>query len=104
MHIADSSLLYLHGRLDMLEPQICEKRGPKTYVEKIFECKTNMIPILMHQMRISTTKVSSVVLRPKKVGNPGKKICENCTRAPKKSYCASGERCSPWASCTRTTL
>jgi hypothetical protein len=26
-----------------------------------------MIPILMHQMRISTNQVSSVVLRPKKV-------------------------------------
>jgi hypothetical protein len=29
--------------------------------------KTNTIPILMHQMRISTNKVSSVVLRPKKL-------------------------------------
>jgi hypothetical protein len=28
-------------------------------------CKTNTIPILMHQMRISTNQVSSVVLRPK---------------------------------------
>jgi hypothetical protein len=30
-------------------------------------CKTNTIPILMHQMRISTTKVYSVVLRPIKL-------------------------------------
>jgi hypothetical protein len=29
--------------------------------------KTNTIPILMHQMRISTNQVSSVVLRPKKL-------------------------------------
>jgi hypothetical protein len=32
----------------------------------IVEYKTNTIPILMHQMRISTNQVSSVVLRPKK--------------------------------------
>jgi hypothetical protein len=31
------------------------------------ECKINTIPILMHQMRISTNQVSSVVLRPKKL-------------------------------------
>jgi hypothetical protein len=30
-------------------------------------CKTNTIPILMHQMRISTNQASSVVLRPKKL-------------------------------------
>jgi hypothetical protein len=30
-------------------------------------CKTNTIPILMHQMRFSTNQVSSVVLRPKKL-------------------------------------
>jgi hypothetical protein len=34
------------------------------------ECKTNMIPILMHQMGISTNQVSSVVLRPKKLEIP----------------------------------
>jgi hypothetical protein len=27
-------------------------------------CKTNTLPILMHQMRISTTQVSSVMLGP----------------------------------------
>jgi hypothetical protein len=31
------------------------------------ECKTNTLPILMHQMRISTTQVSSVMLRSKKL-------------------------------------
>jgi hypothetical protein len=31
------------------------------------KCKTNMIPISMHQMRISTYQVLSVVLRPKKL-------------------------------------
>ena len=31
------------------------------------KCKTNTLPILMHQMRISTNQVSSVVLRPKKL-------------------------------------
>jgi hypothetical protein len=40
-------------------------------------CKTNTILILMHQIRISTTQVSSVILR-SKVGNP-----ENCERANK---------------------
>jgi hypothetical protein len=34
---------------------------------QVFKCKTNTIPILMHQMRISTNQVSSVVLRPKKL-------------------------------------
>jgi hypothetical protein len=29
--------------------------------------KTNMLPILMHQMRISTIQVSSVMLRSKKL-------------------------------------
>jgi hypothetical protein len=31
------------------------------------KCKTNTIPILMHQMRISTNQVSSVMLRSKKL-------------------------------------
>ena len=31
------------------------------------KCKVNTIPILMHQMRISTNEVSSVVLGPKKL-------------------------------------
>jgi hypothetical protein len=31
------------------------------------KCKTNTIPILMHQMHISTNQVSSVVPRPKKL-------------------------------------
>jgi hypothetical protein len=35
-------------------------------ITQLNECKANTLPILMHQMRISTTKVSSVVLRPKK--------------------------------------
>jgi hypothetical protein len=46
-------------------------------------CQANTIPILMHQMRISTTYTQA-----KKVGNPGEK-CENCIRAGKKTkYCA----------------
>jgi hypothetical protein len=36
----------------------------------------------MHQMRISTAKVSSVVLRPKKL-EIRKKNCENCMRRKK---------------------
>jgi hypothetical protein len=31
------------------------------------KCKTNTIPILMHQMHISTNQVSSVILRQKKL-------------------------------------
>jgi hypothetical protein len=50
------------------------------------KCKTNTIPILMHHMHISTYKVSSVVLRPKKNGNP--KNCEKCKRAEKTKYTA----------------
>jgi hypothetical protein len=38
-----------------------------THVVKLLKCKTNTIPILMHQMRISTNQVSSVVLWPKKL-------------------------------------
>jgi hypothetical protein len=37
------------------------------FFSRTLQCKTNTIPILMHQMRISTTKVSSVILRPKKL-------------------------------------
>ena len=50
----------------------------------VLKCKTNMIPILMHQMRILTNQVSSVVLRPK-VGNP--KNCNKCEGAEKTIYC-----------------
>jgi hypothetical protein len=39
-------------------------------------CKTNTLTILMHQMHIPTTHVSSVMLRSKKVEIRGKK-CEN---------------------------
>jgi hypothetical protein len=42
----------------------------------MYTCKTNTFTILMHQMRISTIQVSSVMLRSKKVGKPEKK-CEN---------------------------
>jgi hypothetical protein len=49
--------------------------------------KTNTIPIFMHRMRISTTEVSSVVLRPKKL-EIRKTNCENCIRAEKTKYCA----------------
>jgi hypothetical protein len=33
----------------------------------MLKCKTNTIPILMHQMRISTNQVSSVMLKSKKL-------------------------------------
>ena len=36
------------------------------------QCKTNTLTILMHQMRISTTKVSSVMLRSKKLESEDK--------------------------------
>jgi hypothetical protein len=41
---------------------------------------TNTISILMHQMRISTNQVSSVMLKSKKL-EIQKKKCENCERA-----------------------
>jgi hypothetical protein len=43
----------------------------------------NTIPILMHQMRISTNQVSSVTLRPKKTGNPGEKIVKTVYKKKK---------------------
>jgi transcriptional regulator CtsR len=46
-------------------------------------CKTNTIPILMHQMRISTNEVYLVILRPKKLEIREKKKCENRMRAEK---------------------
>ena len=47
-------------------------------------CKVNTIPVLMHQMRISTNEVSSVVLGPKKLKVEEKK-CEKCKRAKRKT-------------------
>jgi hypothetical protein len=46
----------------LLNNQLINQSHPKVFV-----CKTNTLPILMHQMRISTNKVSSVMLRPKKL-------------------------------------
>jgi hypothetical protein len=40
---------------------------PTSDVKGILTCKTNTLPILMHQMRISTTQVSTVMLRSKKL-------------------------------------
>ena len=51
------------------------------------ESKVNTIPILMHQMRISTNEVSSVVLEPKKL-EVEKKNCEKCKEPKEKPYCA----------------
>jgi hypothetical protein len=34
----------------------------------VFKCKIHTIPILMHQMRILTAYISSVILRPKNWG------------------------------------
>jgi hypothetical protein len=53
----------------------------------ILQCKINTISILMHQMRISTNEVSSVVLGPKKL-EIQKTNCENCIRTEKTKYCA----------------
>jgi hypothetical protein len=47
------------------------------------QCKTNTIPILMHQMRISTNQVSSVVLRPKKFEI--RKMVVKTVKQPKKT-------------------
>jgi hypothetical protein len=44
-----------------------------SYVDSLY-CKTNTIPVLMHQMRISTNKASSVMLRPKKLENRNKNV------------------------------
>jgi hypothetical protein len=44
--------------------------------DKEITCKTNTLTILMHKMRISTTQVSSVMLRSKKL-EILKKKCEN---------------------------
>jgi hypothetical protein len=41
-------------------------------------CKTNTLTILLHQMRISTTQVSLVMPRSKKLEIRKKKKCENC--------------------------
>jgi hypothetical protein len=49
------------------------KRNQRRWVK----CKTNTLLILMHQMCISTTQVSSVMLRSKKLEIRGKKWCEN---------------------------
>jgi hypothetical protein len=38
------------------------------------KCKTNTLPILMRQMRISTTQVSSVMLSLKKMEIRGKNV------------------------------
>jgi hypothetical protein len=35
-----------------------------------YGCKTNTLPTLMHQMRISTNQVSSMILKPKNIENP----------------------------------
>jgi hypothetical protein len=43
------------------------------------KCETNTIPILMHQIHISTNWVSSVKLKPKKLEI--RIHCENCKRA-----------------------
>jgi predicted DNA-binding ArsR family transcriptional regulator len=40
----------------------------------LYNCKTNMLPILMHQMHISTTQVSSVMLRSKQLEIREKKL------------------------------
>jgi hypothetical protein len=51
-------------------------------INVFMSCKTNMIPILMHQMHIWTTQVSSVALRPKKLEIQNK-YSEKCLKAKK---------------------
>jgi hypothetical protein len=50
--------------------------GITVFTEYTIVCKTNTLTILMHQMRISTTQVSSVILRSKKF-EIRKKQCKN---------------------------
>jgi hypothetical protein len=45
----------------------CIKYSAISAISVLGLCKVNTIPILMHQMRISTNEVSSVVLEPKKL-------------------------------------
>jgi hypothetical protein len=55
----------------------------------VSKCKTNTLTIFMHQMRITTNQVSSVVptTEAEKVGNLGGKIVKTI-RAEKTKYCA----------------
>jgi hypothetical protein len=62
VHIEFLLLQYTTGIVDA-SYTICTHQ--ETLSHLFGECKTNTIPILMHQMRISTNQVSSVVLRPK---------------------------------------
>jgi hypothetical protein len=57
------------------------------YKRKEFELFLENVKLILHQMRISTTEVPSVVLRPKKLKIREKK-CEKCIRA---------ETRGPWA-------
>jgi hypothetical protein len=55
-----------------------ETLGELQFTSRGLGLETNMIPILMHQMRMSTNNVSSVIsllsgTQAKKVGNPKKK-------------------------------
>jgi hypothetical protein len=54
------------------------KREFVNFSDAAVECKTNTLPTLMHQMRILTTQVSSVLLRSKKMEI--RKKGENCER------------------------
>jgi hypothetical protein len=55
---------------------------------KPLECKTNTLPILMHQMHISTTQVSSVLLRSENDASTFRLILAVLlkTRPPKTNY------------------
>jgi hypothetical protein len=46
-----------------------------------------MIPILMHQMRISTNQVFSVILGPTKIDDPKKKYVKTVREPKKNKYC-----------------
>jgi hypothetical protein len=53
-------------------------------VLRLLDCKTNTLPMLMHQMHISTTLVSSVVLRPKKLEIRKQILCHEIEPNPSK--------------------
>jgi hypothetical protein len=59
-------------RFDIIDSCFDKKIGKR----KCYYAKTNTLPILMHQMRISTTQVSSLMLMSKKLEIREKK-CEN---------------------------
>jgi hypothetical protein len=82
--LSDRTSIFFFLHLYTLFVKWCDFKIQKLQSAEVFficKCKTNTIPILMHQMRMSTNQVSSVVLRPKKVEI--RKIV-NAAKEPKK--------------------